>query len=159
MGDYSEATHVLVYKYWSNQSKWDTLVATHAPAGVWFVASKWAKASLRDGRRAPELKHCVPNAEQAVRSTPLTVQRIPVVDLSLAIAAIPLGLSKEAKKNQYEVSVERLDEIMQHQSAVGYNRRAREQMAERLAEKVSTQHPLGSEASRGRQRCRTRPKY
>jgi hypothetical protein len=136
--DYSDATHVLVYKYWSNKFKWDSLVASHAPQGVWFVNHEWAKASLRDKRRAPELKYCIPNAEQAVRSTTTTkVPRIPAVDLALGSAATPLKPSESAKKGEYEMSAERLNEILQQEyDAMMANERGRKQMLKGLHEKV-----------------------
>lgn len=143
MGEYTEATHVLVYKYWSNKSKWDTLVESHARQGIWFVSSSWAKGSLGAKRRLPELQHCIPNGEVAVRSTPVKVQRIPVVDLSKGIAGAPPKPTTAGSKGDYEFSVERLDEMIQAQyDAASGEERERPQMARRLNARVSCQAAL-----------------
>lgn len=41
------------------------LVAEHAPKGIWFVYREWAKKSLEEKRRLPEIDHCVPKGELA----------------------------------------------------------------------------------------------
>lgn len=72
--DYADATHVLVSKYQANKSQWNTLVAQHAPKGVWFVYREWAKKSLEEKRRLPEIEHCVPKGELAAMAA-LAYQR------------------------------------------------------------------------------------
>lgn len=84
------------------------------------------------------MKHCIPNAEVAVRSTPVKVQRIPVIELSMGIASTPPKPTLHGPKGDYEFSVERLHEIMQEEyDTITENRAERVQMGKRLHTKAS----------------------
>lgn len=55
----------MIYKFAQQAGQWKEIISTLAPKGTWFLSPEWAKKSLAEKERLPEIDHCVPGGTLA----------------------------------------------------------------------------------------------
>jgi hypothetical protein len=59
----------LIHKFAQQAIQWKDIISTLAPKGTWFLSPEWAKKSLAEKTRLPEIDYCVPGSAIAGNSS------------------------------------------------------------------------------------------